>query len=237
VVALDPPALAAARGSRPDFDAVYREYLPKLTRYIAANTPRDAVQSPEDLAHDALLKAWRTWDQHDYRGPGALHAWLFTIALNVVRDEYRHRQLVRFRPLDASPAAWRLTSDDPRGEPEDSLLHQERAAESRHALQRALPTLTPRQRLVVLGHFHFGLSLDETADALGTTRGACKSAIYHARARLAATLGARPDVRRIPAPRRRLALALKGRHTATDAARLTGLSQSTVTRIWKENDA
>jgi RNA polymerase sigma factor (sigma-70 family) len=197
MVAFDAPGFAAARGQRPDFGAVYQHYLPRLTRYIAANTARDAVQTPEDLAQDALLKAWRLWEQHEYRGPAALHAWLYTIALNVVRDEHRHRRLVRFRPLDASPAVWRLTSDDPRGEPEDSALHQERAAESRRALERALPALTVRQRQILVGHLHHGLPLASVAAALGTTSGACKAAIFHARAKVRTVLATEPDPRNL----------------------------------------
>ena len=240
MVALDTPAIAAACGQgaqRPDFAAVYQEYLPRLTRFIGGNTPRDAVQTPEDLAQDVLLKAWRSWDQHDYRGPAPLQAWLYTIALNVIRDEHRHRQLVQFRPLDLSPAAWRLASDDPRGEPEDSALHMERAAESRRTLERILPALTTRQRLAVLGHLHLKLPVADVAAVLGTSRGACKSAIFQARGKVSSLLGTQRNVRHVPEPRRRLVIALQGRRSVSAAARLTGLSQSTVARIWKENAA
>ena len=239
MVAWDAPAITAAPHppQRPDFAAVYRHYLPKLTRYIAANTQRDAVQSPEDLAQDVLLKAWRTWDLHDYRGPDALRAWLFTIALNLIRDGRRHRRLLQFRPIDDSPAAWRLASDDPRGEPEDSALHQERAAESRRALALVLPTLTPRQRLALVGHLHFGLPLSAVATVLGTTRGACKAAIYLARGKFRSALAAQATPRQLSEPRRRSVLALRGRRSARAAARLSGLSESTVTRIWKEHAA
>ena len=233
VIALDTHPAHAAHATRPDFAAVYQTYLPKLARFIARNTTRDAVQSPEDLAHDALLNAWRKWGRLAYRGPVSLNDWLYTIALNVVRDDHRHRRLVGFRPLDASPAAWRLASDDPLDDPEARALHDERRAETRAALARSLSALTPRERRAFLLIDVRGLTARAAARELSTTPTAVRNSLFLARVKLSRRLGVRRRSYRMTAERRQRILSLRGVAGARKVAGMVGVSEATVSAIWK----
>lgn len=95
-------ALLRSRRSRtpdrtPDEDAIFveaaREAFPRLVRYARAIVrPSQA----EDVAQDALTKAWRYFDSYD--GSGSFEGWLFRIcrrcALDVVaRDASRPMEL------------------------------------------------------------------------------------------------------------------------------------------------
>jgi RNA polymerase sigma-70 factor (ECF subfamily) len=77
---------ARALTEETDWDAAYREYLPRVYNFFRYRVG-DASLS-EDLTADVFEKAWRGRARFR-RDLGAFSTWLFTIARNVATDHFR----------------------------------------------------------------------------------------------------------------------------------------------------
>ena len=142
--------LARAAASR--LDAAARLILrdPELAR--------DAVQ-------EALIRAWR--DLPGLRDVDRFDAWFHRLLVHAAIDEARRRKRrvveVVLDPLDVPIAAddISLTAD-------------------RDALDRALASLTPEYRALVVMHYYLGISVPDAAASLGITLGTAKSRLHRA---------------------------------------------------------
>ncbi|MFI5235524.1 MAG: RNA polymerase sigma factor [Gemmatimonadales bacterium] len=125
----------------------------------------------DDLVQDTFFRAFRRIDS--WRGEAGFRSWLFTIASNLLRDDYRRRkgrQMVSVEDRD-------LPSHDT---PESEVEANEAADRIRTGLIR-LPRL---QREVFLLRAQEGSDYAEIAVALGTTPGAARVHYHHAVKRL-----------------------------------------------------
>ncbi len=149
------------RASWDDFVRECESLRPDLYRYCRhlTRSPWDA----EDLAQDTLARAFVTLAQMGDAPPNA-RAWVFRVASNLWID--RMRRARRERPLDEEPT----TSSDPRS--------------VREAAGTLLGQLSPQERAAVVLKDVFDLSLEETADTLGTSVGAIKAALHRGRGKL-----------------------------------------------------
>jgi RNA polymerase sigma-70 factor (ECF subfamily) len=149
------------RASWNDFVRECESLRPDLYRYCRhlTRSPWDA----EDLAQDTLARAFVTLAQMGEAPPNP-RAWLFRVASNLWID--RMRRVRRETPLDEEPSA----SSDPRS--------------VREAAATLLGQLSPQERAAVVLKDVFDLSLEETADTLGTTVGAIKAALHRGRGKL-----------------------------------------------------
>ncbi len=97
----DPPtdaALAAAyrHGDERAATELVRRHAGALGRFLyASGAPPSDV---DDLVQDAFFRAFRGLGS--WRGEASFRSWLFTIAGNVLRDEYRRRKGRQMLPLD-----------------------------------------------------------------------------------------------------------------------------------------
>jgi hypothetical protein len=72
-----------------DFDAVVRQYWPRIFRLFFASTrDRDAAES---IAQDCLWRAYQARSR--FRGDASLNTWLIQIAINLIRDFKRCRRI------------------------------------------------------------------------------------------------------------------------------------------------
>ncbi len=131
----------------------------------------DAAEA-EELAQDAFVSAYRALLGYEpaRRRTLALRAWLFTIALNKVRNRARRAPALRIDDAlgDALPAP---LSDDAPGV---ALERDERV----RAVHRALESLAPRYRMpVILRHIE-GLSYSEIACVLDQPVGTAKANVH-----------------------------------------------------------
>jgi RNA polymerase sigma-70 factor (ECF subfamily) len=153
-------------------------YSTRVHRFAVMVSPRGA--EPDDLAQQALLRALEAINSFDPRR-GTLDAWLWQIVVNVGRDAGR---VVRRRELLVE----RLARDHSRvgASPEAVALDQLRDRE----LVAAIRDLPRRYRSLIALRYGVGLSADEAAAVLGTTRMAVAKATRRAldtlRARLVA---------------------------------------------------
>jgi RNA polymerase sigma-70 factor (ECF subfamily) len=144
---------------RPEFEDLYREFLPRIYGYALAQL-RNAAEA-EDLTAQVFIKAYRAYDRFE---PAAATpaAWLFRIARNAILDLHR-RSNVRERVVQEVGRG--LGEDpDPAAQAEDRILFGE--------LLEAVRRLPPRQREVValrhrsdLGFLEIGRLMDCSEDA------------------------------------------------------------------------
>jgi RNA polymerase sigma-70 factor, ECF subfamily len=128
------------------FDA-HHERLYRLARRLVP-----AADEALDLLQETYLRAAAA-RQSIPAGRAAEEAWLVRVLINLRRDQWR-RVAVRSRYRAMTVAA------DERVDPEASLL-------TRQAVWRALDTLPPRRRAIVVMHELEGLPIDGIARVLG----------------------------------------------------------------------
>lgn len=140
------------------------------------------ADAAEDITQETFVAAWKALDK--FRGTGSLQAWIMRIAVNKTRSYWRWRKLRNFLSLDA---------EGPEGaRPGDNVPDTSReadpaasAADPRLAelVEKALGELTERQREAVVLRAQ-GLSVEETALAMGVEPGTVKATFFQAKAKL-----------------------------------------------------
>ncbi len=119
----------------------------------------------EDVAQEAFLRAYR--GLAGFRGEASLRTWFHRI---LVREVHRHRRWQAVRKIWATSSTSEIELPDPRGRTGDPQL--------RDRLLAALGRLSPRQReAVVLVHLE-QLTVNETAEVLGTAPGTIKTHVH-----------------------------------------------------------
>lgn len=163
---------AARRGDEDAFAALVPALSDRLYS-IALRVLRDA-----DLASDAvqqtLLSIWR--DLPKLRDLNRFDAWTYRLLLRACFREARNRRrwIASVQPLHA--ASYR--SDE-----SDTLADVDQ-------LDRAFRRISPAHRAIVVLHFYVGLSLTETAAAVGVPVGTARSRLHYAIAALRAAVDA-----------------------------------------------
>jgi RNA polymerase sigma-70 factor (ECF subfamily) len=133
-----------------------------------------------DLAQETFLRVFRELPAFRPEAPGRLSSWILTIAARLALDELKRRRLDLLAPEDAVE---RLV--DPAGSGQDA-----EQAETAVVLDRALATLGPGLRAVLLLRVVEELPYEEIARALAIEIGTVKSRLARARAALGQALAA-----------------------------------------------
>jgi RNA polymerase sigma-70 factor, ECF subfamily len=153
----------AIQGDYQAFGELYEIYLDPIFRYVLYQV-KDAMVA-EDITEETFLKAWK--GRGSYRGGSqSMSAWLYRIAHNQVVDEFRRRAHYRSADLAAETGAAPSVLDDPLEKAEGALRQDE--------LLRAIATLPPRQKQVIILKFIEGLGNDEIAQITGKSQGAIR---------------------------------------------------------------
>ena len=125
----------------------------------------------DDLVQESLFRAFRALG--GWRRTASFRSWLFTIAGNLLRDEFRRRKGRRVIPMEG-----REYSD--RADPEGELA----ASEAEERVREGIARLPRLQREVFLLRAQEGAGYEDIAAALGTTPGAARVHYHHAVKRL-----------------------------------------------------
>ena len=173
-----PPEFAAAAKLSPSSRAEvacrgwYEAYGQPLYSYLRFHLP--SADAAEDLTAEVFLRALRGFDRFDPER-GAPRAWLFRIAQNVLRDYRRQagrRQTVSLTDLRD------LRSSAP--SPEERILWEEEVAR----LLSAIGELSSRDREIIGLCYGAELSMAEIGEVLGLRKGAVRTRVWRALARL-----------------------------------------------------
>jgi RNA polymerase sigma-70 factor (ECF subfamily) len=140
----------------------------------------------ETVVQDCFLKAYRA--RESFRGDCSVSTWLYTIALNVMRD-YQRLQKPHFwksaglTAVDLTDASSALASQEP--SPETRML----AGEQANRVQLALKSLSPKQRIVFIMRFLDEMELQEISATTGMPLSTVKTHIRRAMKAVRSRLG------------------------------------------------
>lgn len=165
------------RGETAAFDRAYEQYRPRLFAFLLR------LSRSRCVAEDLLEETWLRLVTHagGLREDTRLGAWLFTVARNLY---WTHRRTSR---LEDAAAAQLLTLWPERAH-WPSPLDLATVGELARRIERALSTLPPQHREVLLLVGHEGLTPTEAAGVCGVTPEALRQRLARARAALAGAL-------------------------------------------------
>ena len=144
---------------------LHDEHAAALWGYCLRLTGHDRARA-EDVVQETLLRAWRNHDRLD-ESRGSVRSWLFTVARNIVIDEWRTRRVQSELSVADVPEA-----REP-GDHTDQLLMSWVVAD-------AVLTLSPDHRAVLLECYYRGASVAQAAHRLGIPEGTVKSRTHYA---------------------------------------------------------
>jgi RNA polymerase sigma-70 factor (ECF subfamily) len=143
-------------GDESAFRTLFERHAAVLYRLARRRLSSDA--DARDVVQQTLLQVHRA--RNDFRHGSKLRPWLFTIAMNLVREHYRKHQRRREQSLDSGPP-----TTEPLIEPEVAEDARERSARVR----AALATLPDAQREVIELHWFDNSPYEEIAMIVGAS--------------------------------------------------------------------
>ncbi len=167
---------AARKGDMKAFERLYRLHSGKVMGLCLRMTRRRDVA--EDCVQQTFIRAWRSLAA--FEGRSAFGTWLHRIAVNEVLTHQRNHgtraESDDEAVADAQDAPGRICSPHyDAGEVMD--------------VERALATLPPGSRHVVVLQTVYGYSHEEVADMLGIAVGTCKAQLHRGRRLLRERMG------------------------------------------------
>ncbi len=165
-------------GERELFHDLIRPYERGL--YQAAYSVIQNQSDAEDVTQDAVIKAYQALK--NFRGEAKFSTWLMAITLNEARSRWRKNSGEQLDYLSDS-------EEDSTGDYTPSVLADWRyipsqeleRKELRQALQTAIAKLSPEYREVLILRDVRGMSIAETAAAVGVNEGLVKVRLFRAR--------------------------------------------------------
>jgi RNA polymerase sigma factor (sigma-70 family) len=177
--ASDEALLAGLASGDPESTAAFVRRFQARVFGLARTIVGDA-SSAEEIAQEAMLRAWRHAGAYDHRR-GRVETWLLAITRNLAID---HLRLRRGEPIDpdtlaAEEALFMRPPEDPGGDQRGEVA----------TLRSALAALPAEQRRAVLLAALWGFTANEISEMEGAALGTTKSRIRTALMKLRGELG------------------------------------------------
>ena len=153
-----------AEGTATTFEAAVGPLFDPLVRRLVVVL--GDTQEAEDIAQDAYLRAFRSWERFDGRD---VRAWLYTIALRLAFNQLRRRRRWLAIVHRADPAPWSDHSDPD--------------------LWAAIQALDVKSRAALLLNVLDGYTQREIAGMFSVPEGTVSSWLFRARGQLKSELG------------------------------------------------
>ncbi len=159
-----------AREDPKAFAELYHRYLPRVHAFAYRRT--GAVEVAEDITSATFERALRSLGSYSWR-PGGFGPWLFRIASNELVDHYRRTERAGSpRAVEAAILLHGQAAPDPAD-----------AVDTRDAVDEllgAMSRLSPRYQRALALRYLSGLSPDEAAAALGTSKATMAVVVHRA---------------------------------------------------------
>ena len=167
-------AMRAANADVAAFEQLYRRHHRRVHGVIVRIVGLASARA-EDLTQEAFVRAWQALPS--FRHDSAVATWLHRLAVNTALMELRAR---RSRPLqdEDEDIFEQLSTPDTAG---NAVLGRD--------LERAVATLPPRARAVLVLHDVEGWKHEEIANQLGMAVGSSKAQLHRARGLLRTRIG------------------------------------------------
>lgn len=161
----------AQDGDTEAFGELYDRYVDLVYRYVYYRV--GSAQVAEDLTSETFLRALRRLSSFTWQGRD-VGAWFVTIARNLIADHYKSS---RYRLEMTSDDVTAVSEANQTQEgPENAVLE----AMQNKVLLEAVKQLNAEQQECIVLRFLQGLSVSETAQAMGKNDGAIKALQYRA---------------------------------------------------------
>ena len=165
------------------YDILVDRYKDQLTNYIYRFV--GDWEECEDLLQETFLRVYR--NRHSYRPVAKFSTWLYTIAGNLARSEYRKRKrrnVYSIQSVNRDNEEYEIDIPDESFSPDEAA---EGAIQDKY-IQEALMEIPEEFREVVVLRDIQQLSYDEIAQVTGLPMGTVKSRINRGRTKLQALL-------------------------------------------------
>ncbi len=167
-------AMRAANADIAAFEHLYRRHHRRVHGVILRLVGQASARA-EDLTQEAFVRAWQALP--GFRHESAVSTWLHRLAVNTALMELRSR---RSKPLqdEDEEIFEQVSTPDTAG---NAVLGRE--------LERAVASLPPRARAVLVLHDVEGWKHEEIASELGMAVGSSKAQLHRARGLLRSRIG------------------------------------------------
>jgi RNA polymerase sigma-70 factor (ECF subfamily) len=161
----------ALHGETAAFGQLVRRHQGAVRAHLRRLTRGDHAWA-DDLAQEALLRAWRSL--HQFRGDARFSTWVYRIAFTLFLKDAKKCKV--------GPIVVPKQTESPDDGPDRHALREDMLA--------ALDRLSEGERMALLHCYHSDLSHDEAASVLGLPVGTVKTHILRGKAKLKDWLGA-----------------------------------------------
>jgi RNA polymerase sigma-70 factor (ECF subfamily) len=160
----------AQAGDAEAFGELYDRYVDLVYRYVYYRV--GTTQLAEDLTSETFLRALRRISSFTWQGRD-VGAWFVTIARNLIADHYKSgRYRLEMTTDDIVETGSKMVEDSPENAVLESMQNK--------VLLEAVKQLNAEQQECIVLRFLQGLSVAETAQAMGKNDGAIKALQYRA---------------------------------------------------------
>lgn len=151
----------AQTGDNEALNRLFARHVPALRRWARGKLPPMArdVSDTQDLVQEAMKRTVMNFDRFQYRGEGALRAYLHAAVVNLINDHVRRSTR---RPV-------RERLDEQLVEPGRSPLDRAITRETFERFEAALAHLEPQDQQAVRARLELGCSYEEISKLTGHT--------------------------------------------------------------------
>jgi RNA polymerase sigma-70 factor (ECF subfamily) len=165
-----------AKGGQSAFDELYKRYSKPMLNFFYRLLDRDRARA-EDMLHDLFLKIIERPELYD--PDKSFRAWFYTLAGNMVRNEFRSRQVSNEYERNVTVQPEQLTDG-----PEVALDRQLFEGQ----LQLEIDRFEPEQKLLFNLRFVEEMAVRQIAEIMECPEGTVKSRLFHLTRQLAKKL-------------------------------------------------
>lgn len=158
-----------AQGDLRAFDALYRQFFPRLVRFLSGMTRSTAII--EEVINDTLFVVWDKAGTYNYAC--RVSTWIFSIAYRTALKKINRTD----EPVEMD---FELIAAAMESEPDSRLSHRQ----LQQCVCQALDAIPSDQRTVVSLAYYHGMGYEEIARIMDCPVNTIKSRMFHARKRL-----------------------------------------------------
>jgi RNA polymerase sigma-70 factor (ECF subfamily) len=151
-----------------ELNRLFRHRVASLVRGRLGERLKSAVEA-EDIVQETFLRAFQSIRDFRWQGAESFFRWLAGISQHVIQEQAKRHRFRQAGPLDSDVAGDGLSQSKAR-----------RREERFDRLEKALKTLSPDHRQVILLARVERLPLNEVAERMGRTRGAVRQLLWRA---------------------------------------------------------
>lgn len=150
------------------FDQLVRRYQERI--YWTVRRIVGSHEDADDVAQETFVTLWQKLDS--FREDANFFTWLYRVSVNAALGHLRRSKVKRFVSIDTLTQPF----EDEDMHSDRHLLNDERIS----AVERAIQSLPPQQRVVFCMRYYDGLKYEEISLMLGKSTGTLKANYHHA---------------------------------------------------------